>query len=166
MTQITSRYADPMPKMHVVVWAAAVALSGCKAEPATQRAAVQALMTSRVQPAAQIVWSSTGAASELEGGKVVNREWRPRSDAEWNAVRDASRDLQELGAVLRQSRYARNRGPDWSEFALGLSAAGKRVETSVAARDADALFMDSGYSLFVACMECHEAYAIEPGDQE
>ena len=102
-----------MMRHTLTLFALSLALAGCKAEP---DASVKDYMAQEVQPTAKIYWNSVQFISDEQG----NHEIFPRTDAEWEEVRQAAVRLGEIGAELKEPRYAEGRGSAWVDFADGL----------------------------------------------
>jgi hypothetical protein len=117
---------------------------------------VKELMTSIVDPAADVFWGSVGTVISEEGVK----EWYPRTDEEWAVVRHSAVTLMESGNLLMIGNRARDRDL-WMEMSRGLVEAGAEALKAVDSRDPDAVFA-VGETVYVACDRCHERYWIDP----
>ncbi len=144
--------------------AAVALLAGCNRAPPTPEKTVQQLMAEDVQPTAQIYWDSAGHVSELVDGKVVERELRPVTDADWQRTKDATIRLGELAELLKTPAYAEGRGPDWITFANSLGEIAKLAEQSADQRDTDRIF-EIGGTLYNVCTACHQVYPATTGPE-
>mgnify|MGYP002624120372 FL=1 len=133
-----------------------LALAAC-AEPAVEspmRAVVgeKALMTTVLEPAADLYWAAVGEIVTAEGVEQI----RPQSDEEWVAVRNAAVVLAESGNLLLVRRRARDEGA-WLDWSRELTDAGEEAMRAAESRDPDAVF-DVGERVYFACRGCHEQY--------
>jgi len=122
--------------------------------PFHETADTKQLMTSVIEPAAEVYWDSVGIIMDIDEG---TREIRPRSEDEWNAVRDAAFVVAESGNLLLLPGRLRGDGP-WVDLVAEFSKAGRVALAAAQARDATAVF-DAGGELYLACSRCHEAFA-------
>jgi hypothetical protein len=137
--------------------AGAALLAGCNNAPEVP---IKDLMAKQVQPTAQTYWDAVRYESELVDGKVVNRDIRPRTDAEWEKVRKSAEDLIKFGELLQTDAYTEGRRPDWKEFAQGLVDSSRLAEQAAAAKDTDKVF-EVAYTVYSVCDACHKAYPTE-----
>ncbi len=146
----------------IILACALLALAACAQEAAELPLGTpQQVMANHVQPAADVYWGAVKYESELmPDGTVEERDIRPQSDAEWEAVRASAERLGELGAVLGSPAYAAERGADWSAYAQGLTDAAARAEAAAVAQDPDAVFTEGG-TLYNVCRACHQMYPPE-----
>jgi len=121
--------------------------------PYVKAHSLQQLMTTVMEPDAQIFWRSSGSVSDTDGAHDLT----PTTAEGWAAARSAAATVGETGNLLMTPLYARDRGPDWIEFSQDLVRAGKGAEKAAIARDGDAMF-DAGAKLSEACSACHQAY--------
>ena len=146
-----------MNKAIVPALAAAALLAGCnQGAPAPEKTAQQ-LMAEDVQPTAEIYWNSVGHVSELVDGVPVERDIRPQTDAEWQAVRDAATHMVELAELLQTPGYAQERGEDWVEISQSLEEVARLAEQAAESRDPDKVF-EVGGTMYSVCSACHQAY--------
>jgi hypothetical protein len=117
---------------------------------------VKEVMTSIVDPAADVLWDSVGTVISEEGVK----EWYPRTDEEWAVVRQSAVTLMESGNLLMMGNRARDQDL-WMEMSRGLVDAGAEALKAVDSKDPDAVFA-VGETVYVACDRCHERYWIDP----
>lgn len=119
-------------------------------EPVTD---VRQTMEWILDPATDVIWESAGTIISAEG----RRELAPTTDEGWDRVRNAAAVVAETGNLLQMP--GRAVGPDWIDYAQGLTAGGKRAIEAAEGRDADALF-DAGGQLYRVCRGCHEQYML------
>lgn len=153
-----------MTKRPVVLAAMLLApamLSSCSEKPVDlPYGTVQQMMANEVQPTADIYWGAVGSASELIDGEPVFREWKPETDAEWQAVAASAAKMRDLAQTLGSPAYADARGNGWTDFTDGLAEAATRAEQAAQSKDADAVF-EAGGTLYSVCSACHQAFPPE-----
>ena len=162
---------------------ALLALSGCSTEsgeptaPFQPTATVQDIMLSIIDPSADVVWESVATIVTYEG----TEERRPRTDEDWQHVRDSAvRLLEATNLLLIEGRAVAAPGilsenPDielhpaeievrinadratWNRLVGGLYDEALIMLNAVDAKDPDMLF-DNGGALDRACENCHQAY--------
>lgn len=142
-----------MIRHSLTLFALAAALGGCKAEP---EASVRDYMVQEVQPTADIYWKSVQYVSDEEGMHEVF----PRTDAEWDDVRQAAVRLREIGAELKEPRYAEGRGSAWIDFSDGLIEVAEQAEQQAIDKSVDGVF-EIGGTVYAVCQACHQAYPPE-----
>ena len=143
--------------------AALLALASCAQEPAElPYGTMQQMMANEVQPTADIYWGAVGSASELVDGLPVFREWKPETDAEWQAVAASAAKLRTLAETMGSPAYAEGRAEGWTDFTDGLIEAATRAEQAAQTKDADAVF-EAGGTLYAVCSACHQAFPPEEG---
>ena len=137
-------------------------------------ASVQDLMEGLVDPSADALWDSVAYIANTAG--IEDR--RPRTDAEWNAVRVNAINLIEaanlLGMPGRRVTPGKTAGPGeltpaeiqqriddghdtFVQFTHVLQDAGARALTAIDAKDPQGL-MDAGGVIDEACEACHVTY--------
>lgn len=142
-------------------------------------ASLRDLMSGLVDPAADALWNSVATISTSSG----TEDRRPRTDAEWAAVRREALLLAEAGNLLAipgravvlpgetidggeapgartADQIAASIAADPARFAAFARALQQTVEPALAAidrRDADALF-EAGGAIDEACEACHRAF--------
>jgi cytochrome c556 len=136
---------------------------------------LQELMETRIDPAADTLWDSVAFIASQKG----EEDRRPRTPAEWAAVRKAARSLIEAAAELqvpgrRVSTLRASPGPGelsapdiqhridgnfaaFAQRARVLQSAAQKALDAIDAKDADEL-MDAGGSIDTACEACHIVY--------
>jgi len=146
-----------MNKVIVPALAAAALLTGCNQGAPTPEKTAQQLMAEDVQPTAEIYWNAVGHVSELVDGVPVERDIRPQTDAEWQAVRDAATHIVELAELLQTPGYAQERGEDWVEISQSLADVGRLAEQAAESRDPEKVF-EVGGTMYNVCSACHQVY--------
>jgi hypothetical protein len=128
------------------------------AGPAMFKAAVttKQLMAEVTEPAANVYWEAVGSVTDRNG--TVDRV--PKSDDEWNAVRNAATVVAESGNLLMLDARARNHD-EWMALARSLVEVGERARKVAEARDTKAVF-DMGAEMYDACVNCHAIYYVGP----
>ena len=110
-------------------------------------------MKSIVDPLAQTVFASVGSIVTKEGV----REFAPKDDKEWDAVRSAAMGVAEAGNLLMFESRAKNRDSDWIGMSQRLIE--RAVEAANAAQSEDAEKLSSaGGDIFAVCESCHYQY--------
>jgi len=136
---------------------------------------IQELMDTRVDPSADVLWDSVAFIASAKG----EEDRRPRTPAEWDAVRQGALAL--IKAVDELSRSGRrvasvekNPGPGelpapaiqrridadpaaFARHARVLKSAAQKALAAIDAKDADAL-MNAGGLIDEACEACHVIY--------
>jgi hypothetical protein len=139
------------------VLAAIVLLTGCNNEP--EALPIKDFMAKKVQPTAQVYWDAVRFISDETG----EHEIMPRTDEEWNKVRQAAIDLQAHGERLKQSPYTDGRGADWSQFAQGMIDVSKLAEQAAVEQNVDKVF-EVGGTVYSVCSACHQVYPPAEGE--
>lgn len=142
-----------MNRQLLTLFAFGAALGGCASEP---QAPVKDYMAQEVQPTADIYWKSVQYISDEDG----MHEIFPRTDAEWEDVRQAAVRLGEIGAELKEPRFAEGRGAAWIDFSDGLIEVAKQAEQQAADKSVDGVFEVSG-TVYAVCQACHQAFPPE-----
>ena len=134
-------------------------LSGCSADAPEERmtavAGVQELMTTVVEPAAEVYWDAVGWIVDASG----TTEIRPGSPEEWEAVRNAAFVIAESGNLLMMEGRAVDQDA-WMALSQSLIEVGRRAIEAAEARDEQAVF-DMGAEVYYVCTACHATYALE-----
>jgi hypothetical protein len=145
-----------MRKISLVLVVAGLLFLACakppEPPPFVPVAGVRLLMTSLLDPAADVLWDAVRIEMTLEG----TQEFQPQTDEEWAAVRNAAVLLAESGNLLMMERRAVDQG-DWIAWCQALVRAGESAMQAADARDPDAVF-DAGGEVYVTCAGCHETY--------
>ena len=106
-----------------------------------------------VDPNADVIWDSVKSITDINGTKEIF----PRTDAEWENVRNSAATLVEAGNLL----ITKGKSTDdkkWAEHATKLSQTASVVLKATLDKNKDALF-DAGGELYNACKSCHDKYA-------
>lgn len=110
------------------------------------------LMQAVIDPNADIVWESVKTIVTPKG----TEEFRPRTDEEWTAVRNAAIALTESGNLLMMVPRAKD-GGEWMTRAQELITTGEAAMHAAEAKNADRLFTIGG-DIYDACSNCHRQY--------
>ena len=110
------------------------------------------LMTWILDPRADVVWGSVGTVVTDKGEEKLV----PKTDAEWNEVRDAAATVAEITNLLMLPPHVRDQG-DWASMARKVIEKANKCVEAAEAKDAEALFTDGG-DLYLACVACHAKY--------
>ena len=110
------------------------------------------LMQSVVDPNADIVWDSVKTIVTKTGTEDI----RPRTEAQWIAVRNAAVALTESGNLLMLVPRAKD-GGEWMKRAQELITTGEAAIRAADARNADRLFTVGG-DIYESCSNCHRQY--------
>lgn len=137
----------------LTLFALSGALAACGGEPAKP---IKAYMAEDVQPTAEVYWNAVQFISDETG----DHEIEPKTDAEWEDVRQAAAKLADMGEKLKQPAYAEGRGSGWVDFANGLIEVAGKAEEAARARDPDMVFAEGG-TVYSVCSACHQAYPAE-----
>jgi hypothetical protein len=153
-------------KAALLVSALALLAMGCsaKAPPAAAVASaappfhnvanVKQLMNWIIDPNADVLWDSVGTIITEQG----TEEHQPRTDEEWEAVRNSAAMMAESGNLLMMDGRAFDRD-QWMKDARGLIDAANTAIQAAEAKDVPALF-DAGGAVYEACTACHSKYAL------
>jgi len=135
-------------------------LFGCSSAPQPAAAPpfrsvvdLKQLMEWVIDPAADVVWESVKTIATEEGTKEIV----PRTQAEWDAVRNAAATLAETGNSLMTEVRARDRDR-WMKAARRLVDAAEEALKAAEAKNADSVFAAGG-RIYDACAACHRQYA-------
>jgi hypothetical protein len=154
---IKARIFLPMHRRQSVL--VALLLVGCDragpAVPMTAVADVKQLMSSVVEPAAEIYWDAVGTIVDEKG----TTEIAPKTDEEWTAVRNAALVVAESGNLLMMGGRARDTG-EWLALSRAMTDAGRRAMEAAESRSTTAVF-DVGAELYETCTACHAKYSAE-----
>ena len=141
-------------------------LAGCVPDAADQPfvlvANLQDLMSTVVDPAADVYWDAVGWIIDASG----TTEIRPESPEEWEAVRNAAYQVAESGnLMMMQGRAIPEEA--FHTYAQAMVDIGRKAIEVAEARDPMAVF-DVGAEMYAVCTGCHATYALEtlrPGAQ-
>ena len=110
------------------------------------------LMQSVVDPNADVIWDAVKFIDTKEGSQDI----RPRTDAEWTAVRNAAIIVAESGNLLMMVPRAKDDG-EWMQRAQEMINAGEEAMKAAEAENADKLFTVGG-DIYDSCSNCHRKY--------
>jgi hypothetical protein len=159
-----------------VVIVAGVSLMGCNSSQTTAsgeansatalpalhtKANTKELMNWILDPHADLVWAAVGSVVTSEG----EQKTAPKTDAEWNAVRNAAATVAETGNLLLVAPHARD-GSDWVAMTNKMIDDANKCVEAAEAKDIEGMFTAGG-DLYAACTACHTKYVIgEPGKEK
>ena len=136
-----------------------ILLAGCAPDTAEQPFIVVAslpdLMSTVVDPAADVYWDAVGWIIDASG----TTEIRPESPEEWEAVRNAAYQVAESGNLMMMRGRAVDE-PEWTAFSQAIITVGRRAIEAAEARDEQGVF-DVGAEIYAVCTGCHATYAVE-----
>ena len=137
--------------------ALAVFATACQPEPPPFDESLELVevMVHVIEPAAEAYWDSVGTVIDAEG----THEIAPSNSSEWLVVENAAAALIESGNLLMTPGRLRD-DSRWIDMARALSAAAAVALAAADARDTDAVFTAGG-DLYMACANCHAAFAPE-----
>ena len=110
------------------------------------------LMQSVIDPNADLVWDAVKIIDTKEGTQDI----RPRTDAEWIAVRNAAVAVAESGNLLMMAPRAKN-GGEWMQLAQEMINTGEAAMRAAEAKNAEKLFTVGG-DIYDSCSNCHRKY--------
>ena len=125
---------------------------GAQAPPFKPVADTKLLMQSVVDPNADVIWDSVKTIITAQGTEEI----RPRTEAEWTAVRNSAIALAESGNLLMMAPRARN-GGEWMTLSQELVDTSQAAMRAADSRNADRLFTVGG-DIYDACSHCHQRY--------
>ena len=130
-------------------------LFGCSPKPpqANTALSLKQVMEWVIDPNADVVWDSVKSISNIKG----TTEIYPRTDAQWEAVRNSAATLVEAGNLLMIEGRAKE-GDQWIEYSKRLSRTAEIALKAAQDKNKDALF-DAGGKIYNACKACHDKYA-------
>jgi hypothetical protein len=130
-------------------------LLGCGPKTAQPNSSLslKQLMEWVIDPNADVVWESVKSISNAKG----TTEIYPRTDAQWDAVRNSAATLVEAGNILMLEARAKD-DKQWMEYAKRLSRTSELALKAAQDKDKEALF-DAGGNIYNACKGCHDKYA-------
>jgi hypothetical protein len=110
------------------------------------------LMQSVIDPSADEIWDAVRTIITKDG----TQEFRPRTNQEWDAVRNHAVALAESGNLLMMVPRAKD-GGEWMKRSQELVDTGERAVRAAEAKNADQLFTIGG-EIYEACSNCHQKY--------
>jgi hypothetical protein len=119
------------------------------------------LMSWVIDPSSKTVFGAVASIITDKGEEQV----QPRTDDEWNAVRNSAAIVLESGNLLMIEGRAKNSqiqdAQDWNAKARAMSAAARTAIEATEVKDPEALFVASG-DIYQACTDCHAKYIFTP----
>lgn len=115
---------------------------------------VKQLMNWVIEPNADVLWNSVGTIVTEAG----TQELEPRTDEEWEAVRNSAAVVAESGNLLMMEGRAFDR-TEWMNASRRLIDAAVSAIEAAEAKDVPALF-DAGGAVYESCTACHTKYAL------
>ena len=112
-----------------------------------------------LDPLADVIWSSAGTITTMEGVEDL----APTTQEGWDEVRNAAATIAELGNVLQIPAYSE--GEDWNEYAQGLSRTAMLLIEAAQEKDDQKVF-DHGGQLYNVCVACHQLYMLPEDDDD
>jgi len=110
------------------------------------------LMQAVVDPMADVIWDSVKTIVTAKG----TEDFRPKTEEEWTAVRNAAVALTESGNLLMLVPRAKD-GGEWMKRSQELITTGEAAIRAIDAKNADRLFTVGG-DIYEACSSCHRQY--------
>ena len=137
------------------LFSCALLLLGCgpKAPAPNTSLTLKQLMEWVIDANADVIWDSVKSISNAK----VTTEIYPRTDAQWEAVRNSAATLVEAGNSLMIEGRAKD-NQQWMKFAKQLSQSAELALKAAQDKNKDALF-DAGGDIYSACKGCHDKYA-------
>jgi hypothetical protein len=135
--------------------AGAVPFAGCGGPapiPFKPVADTKLLMQSVIDPSADLVWDAVKTIDTMDGTQQI----RPKTDAEWTAVRNAAVTVAEAGNLLMMVPRAKD-GGEWMQRAQEMINTGEAAIKAAEAKNAEKLFTVGG-DIYDACSNCHREY--------
>jgi hypothetical protein len=128
---------------------------GCSPKPAQPNTTLtmKQVMEWVIDPNADVVWDSVKSISNAKG----TTEIYPRTDAQWEAVRNSAATLVEAGNLLMVEGRAKD-DKQWIAYSQRLSRTAEVALKAALDKNKDALF-DAGGNIYNACKACHDKYA-------
>jgi hypothetical protein len=112
------------------------------------------VMQQVIDPAADVVWESVAIIITEKG----EDHRAPKTDEQWDAVRNAAATMLESSNLLLLPGRARD-DKQWTEAVKRLAQAAATSLKAAQAKDVTALF-DSGATVYNACSACHARYRV------
>lgn len=141
-----------MPLLALLSATVAAACGGPPPVPFTPVVDTKLLMQSVVDPNADLIWDAVKIISTKDGDQDI----RPRTDAEWIAVRNAAVTVAESGNLLMIVPRAKD-GGEWMQRAQEMIKAGEEAMRAADSKNAEKLFTVGG-DLYDSCSNCHREY--------
>lgn len=146
-----------MPILRSLLLACSIFLASCtttyERPPLNSPLTTLELMEWVLDPAADGVWGAVGWISNSEGDK----EFFPKTQEEWDVVRNSAATLMEAANLLMLDNRAVDK-KNWMQAALRLSKNAEIALAAAKAKDVKLVF-DIGAEIYNACSSCHYQYA-------
>ncbi|SRR6266540_2066170 len=110
------------------------------------------LMQSVIDPNADFIWDAVKTIITSKSTEQI----RPKTDAEWVAVRNAAVALAESGNLLMLVPRAKD-GGEWMKRSQELITTGEEAIRAADTKNAERLFTVGG-DIYEACSNCHRQY--------
>jgi len=123
------------------------------APPYTTTLTVKQVMEWVVDPAADVIWDSVKTVITEKS----TQEIAPKTDADWDKVRDGAATLMEASNALMIEGRARDK-KEWMTAARRLGDAANQALKAAQAKNTETLFNEGG-NIYKACAACHSKYA-------
>jgi deferrochelatase/peroxidase EfeB len=118
------------------------------------KATTAQLMNWILDSRADVVWAAVGSVITEKGEEQL----APKTDEEWNAVRNAAAIVAETGNLLMLAPHARDQG-DWTAMTRTMIEEANKCVQAAEAKDLETLFTAGG-DMYLACTACHAKYVI------
>ncbi len=146
-----------MPILRSLLLACTIFLASCtttyERPPFNSPLTTHELMEWVLDPAADGVWGAVGWISNSEGDK----EFFPKTQEEWDVVRNSAATLMEAANLLMLDNRAVDK-KNWMQAARRLSKNAEIALAAAKAKDVKLVF-DIGAEIYNACSSCHYQYA-------
>lgn len=146
-----------------MLFVASVMLTGCGSEPQELPfrpvASVSQLMSTMIDPSADVVWDAVGTIVTPDGVE----HWEPETDDEWAAVLSGAMTLTESANLLMIGDRARDQDT-WMRMAQGMVTAGQLAVEAAENQDVEAIY-EVGEAVYNSCDNCHNLYWIGDADR-
>ena len=146
-----------------VLLVGSVMLGGCSGEPQELPfrpvASVSQLMSTMIDPAADVVWDAVGTIVTHDG----EEHWEPETDEDWAAVLNGAMTLTESANLLMIGDRARDQ-ETWMRMSQAMVAAGQLAVEAAENQDVEAIY-GVGEAVYNACDSCHNLYWVGDSDR-
>ena len=148
-----------MKRLFCLVILATTTAAACSSAPPPPpfkpTADLKQLMANVVEPAADEYWDAVGWIDDAQG----TIEIEPKTQEEWDAVRNHAYAIAEFGNLLMMPTRAKD-SDEWMRMSVALIDAGQRAIRAAEGKNKQAVF-DTGAEIYDACTTCHAKYALE-----
>jgi hypothetical protein len=134
------------------VCALAAAACGSSPPPFKPVADTKLLMQAMIDPTADEIWDSVRTIVTKDGTQQI----QPRTNDEWNTVRNHAVTLAEAGNLLMMVPRAKD-GGEWMKRAQEMIDTSERAIRAAEAKNAEQLFTVGG-DIYESCSNCHKQY--------